>query len=88
MISYCFRTPDICVDWNKTTGKIDGMPFNYFTCGAALSEVEIDCLTGDHTVLRTDIVMDVGRSLNPTVDIGQASSIGDIFISIVLRTKF
>lgn len=44
---------------------------NYFTYGAGVSEVEIDCLTGDHQVLRTDIVMDVGSSLNPAIDIGQ-----------------
>ncbi|KAA0202623.1 hypothetical protein HAZT_HAZT007513 [Hyalella azteca] len=49
----------------------EGTPFSYFSFGAAVSEVEIDCLTGDHTVLRTDIVMDVGKSLNPAVDIGQ-----------------
>ncbi|KAJ8300722.1 hypothetical protein KUTeg_022241 [Tegillarca granosa] len=48
-----------------------GRPFDYFCNGAACSEVEIDCLTGDHRVIRTDIVMDVGKSLNPSIDIGQ-----------------
>ena len=66
-------TPDIGNGWNKETGEVPGNTFNYFTFGAAVSEVEIDCLTGDHIVLRTDIVMDLGRSLNPTIDIGQVS---------------
>uniref|UniRef100_A0A452RIE2 Xanthine dehydrogenase n=1 Tax=Ursus americanus TaxID=9643 RepID=A0A452RIE2_URSAM len=48
-----------------------GNPFHYFSYGVACSEVEIDCLTGDHKNLRTDIVMDVGSSLNPAIDIGQ-----------------
>lgn len=48
-----------------------GTPYNYFTYGAGCSEVEIDCLTGEHQVIRTDIVMDVGESLNPAIDIGQ-----------------
>lgn len=61
------RTPDIHFDWKTATGH----PFPYFVYGVAYSEVEIDCLTGDHNVLKTDIVMDVGRSLNPTIDIGQ-----------------
>ena len=48
-----------------------GKPFAYFTFGAACSEVEIDVLTGDFRILRADIVMDVGNSLNPAIDIGQ-----------------
>lgn len=49
----------------------DTMPFNYFTFGAACSEVELDTLTGDYVALRTHICMDVGSSLNPAIDIGQ-----------------
>lgn len=45
--------------------------YYYFTQGAACTEVELDLLTGDHTVLRTDIKMDVGRSINPAIDYGQ-----------------
>ncbi len=37
----------------------------------AACEVEIDTLTGDFQVLRADIVMDLGKSINPSVDIGQ-----------------
>ncbi|XP_046388161.1 xanthine dehydrogenase [Ischnura elegans] len=62
-----YRTPGIGYNWETNSGD----PFNYFTFGAACSEVEIDCLTGDHQVLRTDIVMDLGESLNPAIDIGQ-----------------
>ncbi|ELU12941.1 hypothetical protein CAPTEDRAFT_198744 [Capitella teleta] len=62
-----YSTPDVGYDWEKGEGN----PFNYFTQGVACSEVEIDCLTGDHTVRRTDIVMDVGNSLNPAIDVGQ-----------------
>ncbi|CAH0406917.1 unnamed protein product [Chilo suppressalis] len=60
-------TPDIGYDFKTNTGK----PFNYFTFGVACSEVEIDCLSGDHQVIRTDIVMDLGESINPAIDIGQ-----------------
>ena len=54
---------------NWETGK--GNMYNYYAYGASCSEVEIDCLTGDFTVLRTDIVSDVGDSINPAIDIGQ-----------------
>lgn len=62
-----YKTPDIYMDWDKKSG----VPFNYFCYGAAVTEVEVDCLTGDTQVLRTDIVMDVGDSLNPALDVGQ-----------------
>lgn len=62
-----YRTPKI--DWDAQTGQ--GRPFLYFAYGAAVSEVEIDTLTGANRVLRTDILHDVGRSLNPDIDRGQ-----------------
>jgi len=62
-----YATPGIGFDFKTKTGN----PFNYFCFGAACSVVEIDCLSGDHEVKSTDIVMDVGESLNPAIDIGQ-----------------
>ena len=47
------------------------MPFNYFVFGAAVAEVELDCLTGDWHCLRSDVVIDVGNPINPAIDIGQ-----------------
>ncbi|CAL4927748.1 unnamed protein product [Urochloa decumbens] len=44
---------------------------SYLNYGAAISEVEIDVLTGATTILRSDIVYDCGQSLNPAVDLGQ-----------------
>jgi len=46
-------------------------PFLYFAYGAAVSEVAIDCLTGEQRITRVDILYDAGRSLNPAIDIGQ-----------------
>jgi len=39
--------------------------------GVACCEVEIDCLTGDSHIRRADVLMDVGKSINPALDIGQ-----------------
>ncbi|MEJ1287177.1 hypothetical protein NN561_018192 [Cricetulus griseus] len=61
------KTPNLGYSFETNSGN----PFHYFSYGVACSEVEIDCLTGDHKNLRTDIVMDVGSSLNPAIDIGQ-----------------
>ena len=62
-----YRTPKIHYD--KTT--LSGRPFYYFAYGAACTEVAIDTLTGESRVLKVDILHDVGRSINPGLDIGQ-----------------
>ena len=62
-----YKTPKI--HWDRAAGK--GRPFYYFAYGAAVSEVTIDTLTGEYQVDRTDILHDVGRSLNPELDRGQ-----------------
>jgi len=62
-----YRTPKIHYDRAKGRGR----PFFYYAYGAAVSEVVIDTLTGEYRVLRVDILHDVGRSLNPAIDIGQ-----------------
>jgi xanthine dehydrogenase large subunit len=62
-----YRTPRL--HWDRERGK--GRPFFYYAFGAACSEVEIDILTGEMNVRRIDILHDVGRSINPALDIGQ-----------------
>ena len=62
-----YATPG--VDYNRETGR--GNPFFYFTQGAAAAEVKIDRFTGELTVPRVDLLMDIGRSINPGVDMGQ-----------------
>ena len=62
-----YKTPKIHWDRKKAKGK----PFYYYSYGAAVSEVTIDTLTGEYKVNRVDILHDVGKSLNKTIDIGQ-----------------
>ncbi|WP_051680821.1 xanthine dehydrogenase molybdopterin binding subunit [Vibrio rhizosphaerae] len=62
-----YSTPKIGYDRSQACGR----PFFYFAIGASCSEVMIDTLTGEMTVERVDILHDVGRSLNPAIDIGQ-----------------
>ncbi|WP_191602782.1 xanthine dehydrogenase molybdopterin binding subunit [Marinomonas algicola] len=62
-----YKTPKIYYDRASASGR----PFYYFSYGLACCEVLIDSLTGEYKVSRTDILHDVGASLNPAIDIGQ-----------------
>lgn len=44
---------------------------SYHNFGAAFCHVELDVLTGKLEILRTDMVYDCGKSLNPSIDLGQ-----------------
>ena len=62
-----YKTPEI--HWDRDSGR--GNPFYYFAYGASVSEVSVDTLTGEYSVDRVDVLHDVGRSLNPAIDLGQ-----------------
>ena len=62
-----YATPG--VDFNRETGR--GTPFLYYTQGAAVAEIELDQFTGEVCVPRVDLLIDIGQSINPGVDMGQ-----------------
>ncbi|NRA87179.1 MAG: xanthine dehydrogenase molybdopterin binding subunit, partial [Rhizobiales bacterium] len=62
-----YASPKITWDRANKTGR----PFLYFSYGASCSEVLIDTLTGEMKITRVDILHDVGKSLNPDIDLGQ-----------------
>jgi len=62
-----YRTPEIEYDPKKMRGR----PFYYFAYGAAVSEVELDVFTGQHRLVRADLLEDIGDSLSPMIDRGQ-----------------
>lgn len=62
-----YSTPKIYFDRNEGKGR----PFFYYSHGVALTEVEVDTLTGENCITAVDVLHDVGKSLNPALDIGQ-----------------
>ncbi|XP_061392391.1 uncharacterized protein LOC133327874 [Musca vetustissima] len=63
--------------WHRSINMIvsdhykQGDMINYHIYGLALTEVEVDILTGNNLIKRVDILEDAGESLSPYVDIGQ-----------------
>ncbi|KAH7826052.1 xanthine dehydrogenase [Monocercomonoides exilis] len=62
-----FILPTINWQWKTKTG----FTAFYYAFGVSVSEVEVDCTTGEYTILRSDLIEDAGRSLNPILDAGQ-----------------
>ena len=62
-----YQTPEI--HFNRETEK--GEPFFYYTMGASVSEVLIDRFTGQLNLERSDLLIDIGESINPGIDRGQ-----------------
>ncbi|CAH8309412.1 unnamed protein product [Eruca vesicaria subsp. sativa] len=55
----------------RTFYKPETSSANYLNYGVGASEVEVDIVTGRTEIIRSDIIYDCGRSLNPAVDLGQ-----------------
>jgi xanthine dehydrogenase/oxidase len=62
-----YTSEELTYDPKSNTGRM----WFYFTSGVAVSSVELDLMTGEHTVLRADLSMDIGQSINPAIDVGQ-----------------
>ena len=62
-----YKTPGVHFDRDKGVGN----PFHYYVCGCALSQVQIDLLSGEHRLLKTFIVHENGNSLHEDIDRGQ-----------------
>ena len=62
-----YRTPNI--HYNRDEGR--GKPFHYYAYGGAILEVEVNGLTGEYRLTHADILHDAGKSLIPSIDIGQ-----------------
>jgi xanthine dehydrogenase/oxidase len=66
-----FHRSDVESGFDWSTGQGSSLA-DYFALGVACVEVTLDCLTGEHTIERADLIVDAGQSINPALDIGQA----------------
>jgi len=69
----------------QASGKCDKAGTSYHCFGACVTEVEVDVLTGETTILSSDILYDCGKPLNPTVDCGQAEGAFVMGLGFFLR---
>ncbi len=69
-----YTAPRLSYDYEKQQGEIS----YFFVWGAALSLIDVDLISGSFRILKSIIVQDCGKSINPHLDIGQAEG-GFIF---------
>mmetsp|Transcript_94727 Transcript_94727/g.277064 ORF Transcript_94727/g.277064 Transcript_94727/m.277064 type:complete len:1344 (+) Transcript_94727:54-4085(+) len=73
----------------QASGKCrDFANLKYHVFGACLSQVEVDVLTGETTILSADLLYDCGKSLNPLIDCGQAEGAFLMGVGFFLRENF
>ena len=56
--------------FSPRAGRSGDTIFCYFVYGAACTEVEIDVLTGEREILRTDIIQDCGQRFQKYLCLG------------------
>ncbi len=67
-----YATQGIDFSWEAGPEKTAaGHPFLYYTQGAAVAEVTIDRFTGELKIDRVDMLMDIGKPVNPGIARGQ-----------------
>lgn len=62
-----YATPGVFFDRAQEKGQ----PFAYHVYGCAAIEVTVDCLRGTYTIDKVSLIHDVGKSLDPAIDLGQ-----------------
>ncbi len=62
-----YKTPGVHFDRERGVGD----PFHYYVFGCALSQVQVDLLSGEHRVLKSFVVHENGNSLSEDIDRGQ-----------------
>jgi len=67
--------------------RFEGPDGEYHIYGACVSEVEVDILTGDTTILSASILYDCGKSLNPIIDLGQTEGAFMMGVGFFLRER-
>ncbi|MDD2804708.1 MAG: molybdopterin-dependent oxidoreductase [Elusimicrobiales bacterium] len=62
-----YATPNLHYDMETEQGR----PFAYYSYGASLTEVLLDCARGTYTIESVEVVQDAGESLSAEIDLGQ-----------------
>lgn len=71
----------------QASGVNKRQDLTYHCYGACVSEVEIDVMTGEAAILSASIMYDCGKSLNPTIDLGQCEGAFMMGVGFFMRER-